>query len=92
MLEPTLAANLPTNLDWRQKLNRAFRQQRLAGAATIIDTTAERGTASAIKAAGMPCKTVFKVNEGRPNATDLLKAGAVQLVVYPTTGAVSART
>ena len=46
---------------------------------------ATRGTASAIKAAGMPCKTVFKVNEGRPNATDLLKAGAVQLVVYTTT-------
>lgn len=37
--EPTLAANLPTNLQWRQKLNRAFRQQRLAGAATIIDTS-----------------------------------------------------
>jgi carbamoyl-phosphate synthase large subunit len=50
---------------------------------------ATRGTASAIKAAGMPCKTVFKVNEGRPNAADLLKAGAVQLVVYTTTGAVS---
>ena len=28
-------------------------------------------------------------DEGRPNATDLLKAGAVQLVVYTTTGAVS---
>ena len=39
--EPTLAANLPTNLGWRQKLNRAFRQQRLAGAATIIDTTVQ---------------------------------------------------
>ncbi len=37
----------------------------------------------------MPCKTVFKVNEGRPNAVDLLKAGAMQLVVYTTTGAMS---
>ena len=27
-------------------------------------------------------KTVFKVNEGRPNAVDLLKAGSVQLVIY----------
>jgi carbamoyl-phosphate synthase large subunit len=50
---------------------------------------ATRGTAAAIEAAGMRCKTVFKVNEGRPNATDLLKAGAVQLVVYTTTGAMS---
>ena len=27
------------------------------------------------KPPGLPCKTVFKVNEGRPNAVDLLKAG-----------------
>ena len=34
----------------------------------------------------MPCKTVFKVNEGRPNAVDLLKAGKLNLVIYTTTG------
>ena len=45
-----------------------------------------RGTASALMAAGMKCKTVFKVNEGRPNAVDLLKAGQVQLAIYTTTG------
>ncbi len=39
--EPTLAANLPTVFEWRQKLNRSFRQQRLAGAATIIDTAVQ---------------------------------------------------
>ncbi|MDQ6678537.1 MAG: carbamoyl-phosphate synthase large subunit, partial [Acidobacteriota bacterium] len=50
---------------------------------------ATRGTASAIRAAGMSCKTVFKVNEGRPNAVDLLKAGSLQLVIYTATGAVS---
>jgi carbamoyl-phosphate synthase large subunit len=50
---------------------------------------ATRGTASAIKAAGMQCKTVFKVNEGRPNAVDLLKAGELQLVIYTSTGALS---
>ena len=50
---------------------------------------ATRGTASAIRAAGMQCKTVFKVNEGRPNAVDLLKAGTVQLVIYTATGALS---
>ncbi len=36
---------------------------------------------------GSRCKTVFKVNEGRPNAVDLLKGGAMQLVIYTTTGA-----
>ena len=48
---------------------------------------ATRGTAGAITAAGVSCKTVFKVNEGRPNAVDLLKAGSVQLVIYTATGA-----
>jgi carbamoyl-phosphate synthase large subunit len=47
---------------------------------------ATRGTAAALKAAGVPCKTVFKVNEGRPNAVDLLKAGKLNLVIYTTTG------
>ncbi len=47
---------------------------------------ATRGTAAALKAAGLPCKTVFKVNEGRPNAVDLLKAGSLKLVIYTTTG------
>jgi carbamoyl-phosphate synthase large subunit len=48
---------------------------------------ATRGTAAAIKAVGIACKTVFKVNEGRPNAVDLLKAGTLQLAIYTTTGA-----
>jgi carbamoyl-phosphate synthase large subunit len=42
---------------------------------------ATRGTAQALKNAGMECKTVFKVNEGRPNAVDLLKAGSIQMVI-----------
>ncbi|MBC8165073.1 MAG: carbamoyl-phosphate synthase large subunit [Bryobacteraceae bacterium] len=50
---------------------------------------ATRGTAAAIKAADIPCRTVFKVNEGRPNAVDLLKAGQVQMIIYTTTGAPS---
>jgi carbamoyl-phosphate synthase large subunit len=48
---------------------------------------ATRGTAAALKAAGLPVKTVFKVNEGRPNAVDLLKVGSLQFVIYTTTGA-----
>jgi carbamoyl-phosphate synthase large subunit len=47
---------------------------------------ATRGTAAALRAAGLPSKTVFKVNEGRPNAVDLLKAGKLNLVIYTTTG------
>jgi carbamoyl-phosphate synthase large subunit len=47
---------------------------------------ATRGTAALIKAAGVDCRIVFKVNEGRPNAVDLLKAGSLHLVIYTTTG------
>jgi carbamoyl-phosphate synthase large subunit len=50
---------------------------------------ATRGTAAALKAAGVPCKTVFKVNEGRPHAVDLMKTGALQLAIYTPTGSVS---
>ncbi|MFL6465837.1 MAG: carbamoyl phosphate synthase large subunit, partial [Bryobacteraceae bacterium] len=51
-----------------------------------FDLFATRGTASVLKAAGLPVKTVFKVNEGRPNAVDWLKAGKLNLVIYTTTG------
>ncbi len=43
---------------------------------------ATRGTADAIRAVDVPAKVVFKVNEGRPNAVDLLKAGSLSLIVY----------
>jgi carbamoyl-phosphate synthase large subunit len=53
-----------------------------------FELAATRGTANVIKQAGVPVKVVFKVNEGRPNAVDLLKAGSIDLVVYTgTTGA-----
>jgi len=51
-----------------------------------FELAATRGTAAALKAAGLAVKTVFKVNEGRPNAVDLLKAGSLKLVIYTTTG------
>ncbi len=40
-----------------------------------FELAATRGTAAAIQRVGLKCKTVFKVNEGRPNAVDLLKRG-----------------
>ncbi len=50
---------------------------------------ATRGTANALKAAGVPSKIVYKVNEGRPNAVDLMKTGSLQLAIYTTMGSVS---
>jgi carbamoyl-phosphate synthase large subunit len=53
-----------------------------------FEIAATRGTANVIRAAGIPVKIVFKVNEGRPNAVDLLKAGSISLIIYTgTTGA-----
>ncbi|MDQ1471731.1 MAG: carbamoyl-phosphate synthase large subunit [Bryobacterales bacterium] len=54
-----------------------------------FELVATRGTAAHLQNSGLKCKTVFKVNEGRPNAVDLLKAGSIQLVVYTTNGALS---
>ncbi len=48
---------------------------------------ATRGTAAALQNAGIRCRTVFKVNEGRPNAVDLLKGSQLQLVIYTAAGA-----
>jgi carbamoyl-phosphate synthase large subunit len=50
-----------------------------------FEVTATRGTAAAIRNSGIPVKTVFKVNEGRPNAVDLLKAGSLDLIIYTAT-------
>jgi carbamoyl-phosphate synthase large subunit len=50
---------------------------------------ASRGTAASLKQAGLKVQTVFKVNEGRPNAVDLMKASKLQLVIYTTAGATS---
>jgi carbamoyl-phosphate synthase large subunit len=49
--------------------------------------TATRGTATVLRSAGLLCRTVLKVNEGRPNAVDLLKGGNIQLAIYTTAGA-----
>jgi carbamoyl-phosphate synthase large subunit len=50
-----------------------------------FEVTATRGTAAAIRAAGMPVKTIFKMNEGRPHAVDLIKAGSLDLIIYTAT-------
>ncbi len=52
-----------------------------------FNLVATRGTAATLRNAGLACKTVFKVNEGRPNVVDLLRGGQIQLAVYTTAGA-----
>jgi len=42
---------------------------------------ATKGTAAAIQAAGMPCKPVNKVTEGRPHIVDMIKNDEVVLVI-----------
>ena len=48
---------------------------------------ATRGTAFSLKAAGIECRTVLKVNEGRPNVVDLIKAGELGLIINTPAGA-----
>jgi carbamoyl-phosphate synthase large subunit len=42
---------------------------------------ATRGTAAAIRAAGVEVASVFKVNEGRPSIVDLVRSGKVDLII-----------
>jgi carbamoyl-phosphate synthase large subunit len=50
-------------------------------AAAGLRITATRGTAAALKRAGIEIDAVYKVNEGRPNIVDLIKTGKVHLVI-----------
>jgi carbamoyl-phosphate synthase large subunit len=68
----------------RNKVEAVDIARRLAAAG--FELAATRGTAALMKAAGLTVKVVFKVNEGRPNAVDLMKGGALQLAIYTTTG------
>jgi carbamoyl-phosphate synthase large subunit len=47
------------------------------------------GTAEAIRNAGVPCESVYKVNEGRPNAVDLMKNDEIHLIVNTPLGQAS---
>jgi carbamoyl-phosphate synthase large subunit len=46
-----------------------------------------RGTAQRLRSAGLDCKTVLKVNEGRPNLVDLIKGKQVDLIINTPAGA-----
>ena len=47
---------------------------------------ATSGTAAYLKAQGLPAETVFKVNEGRPNAVDYILNGEIDLVINTPAG------
>ena len=72
-------------------VNRRNREEGLTVARKFADLDftihATRGTASALRAGGIPCKAAFKVNEGRPNVVDLIKGRQVGLVVNTPAGA-----
>jgi carbamoyl-phosphate synthase large subunit len=50
-------------------------------AAMGFELLATKGTASAINSAGVACRTVNKVTEGRPHIVDMIKNNEVALVV-----------
>ncbi|KAI8463160.1 MAG: hypothetical protein J3K34DRAFT_527209 [Monoraphidium minutum] len=50
---------------------------------TIVAT---RGTAAALTANGVKCEKVFKISEGRPNPSDLIKNGDVTMMMITSGG------
>ena len=54
-----------------------------------FELVATRGTAQALRAAGLGVKRVHKVNEGRPNALDLIKSNTLDLIINTPLGRAS---
>ena len=50
------------------------------------EIVATRGTAHALDRAGVRCRTVNKVLEGRPHVVDMLKNGEIDMIVNTTEG------
>ena len=50
---------------------------------------ATRGTQKRLEAEGLPCRFVYKVNEGRPNITDLVRSQQINLIVNTPLGRTS---
>ncbi len=51
-----------------------------------FDIIATHGTAKALTAAGVSCRRVNKVREGRPHIVDMIKNGEISLIVNTTEG------
>jgi carbamoyl-phosphate synthase large subunit len=54
-----------------------------------FELVATRGTAAALKAAGLKVEKVYKVNEGRPNVVDLIKSASLALLINTPLGRAS---
>ncbi len=54
-----------------------------------FELIATYGTALRLREVGLDCETVFKVNEGRPNVTDLIKQGEINLIINTPLGKAS---
>ncbi|HYK40161.1 MAG TPA: ATP-grasp domain-containing protein, partial [Candidatus Eremiobacteraceae bacterium] len=64
--------------DHDKKLVAAVAKDLTAAGLRIVAT---RGTASALKRAGVEVEAVYKVNEARPNIVDLIKTGKINLLI-----------
>jgi len=51
-----------------------------------FEIVATSGTAAALEAAGIPCRRVNKVREGRPHIVDMIKNDEIDLIVNTTEG------
>jgi carbamoyl-phosphate synthase large subunit len=51
-----------------------------------FEAVATEGTAREFEAAGIPCRKVFKVREGRPHIVDMIKNDEIDLIVNTTEG------
>jgi carbamoyl-phosphate synthase large subunit len=54
-----------------------------------FELVATRGTAAALRQAGLKVDKVYKVNEGRPNVVDLIRSGALALIINTPLGRAS---
>jgi carbamoyl-phosphate synthase large subunit len=61
----------------------ALAQMLLARGFEIVATS---GTAKCLEEAGVPCRMVFKVREGRPHIVDMIKNDEINLIVNTTEG------
>ena len=51
-----------------------------------FEVVATEGTARELESAGVPCRQVFKVREGRPHIVDMIKNDEIDLIVNTTEG------
>jgi carbamoyl-phosphate synthase large subunit len=54
-----------------------------------FDLCATRGTAMVLEAAGLKCRTIPKISEGRPHALDLIANGVIDMILTTPLGKTS---